>query len=38
MIVSDIHGGSKVLQISYILDSTCNMNFDGEFGELNGKV
>jgi len=28
MIVTDIHGASKVSQIS------CNKNFDGEFGEL----
>jgi len=34
MIVTDIRGGSKVSQISRILDSTCNKNFDGEFGEL----
>jgi len=34
MIVTDIRGGSKVSQISCILDSTYNKNFDGEFGEL----
>jgi len=34
MIATDIRGGSKVSQISCILDSTCNKNFDGEFGEL----
>jgi len=34
MIVTDIRGGSKVLQISCILDRTCKKNFDGEFGEL----
>jgi len=34
MIVTDIRGGSKVSQISCILDSTRNKNFDGEFGEL----
>jgi len=28
----DIRGGSKVSQISCILHSTCNKNFDGEFG------
>jgi len=34
MIVTDIHGGSKVSKISCILDSTCNKNVGGEFGEL----
>jgi len=34
MIVVGIGGKSKVSQISCILDSTCNKNFDGEFGEL----
>jgi len=34
MIVTDIRGGSKVSQISCNLVSTCNNNFDGEFGEL----
>jgi len=34
MIVTDIRGRSKVSQIRCILDSTCNTNFDGEFGEL----
>jgi len=34
MIVMDVRGGNRVLQISCILDSTCNKNFDGEFGEL----
>jgi len=34
MIVTDIRGGSEVSQISAFLDSTCNKNFDGEFGEL----
>jgi len=34
MIVTDIRGGSKVSQINCSLDSTCNKNFDGQFGEL----
>jgi len=34
MIIVDIRGGSKVSQISCILDSTCNKSFDGESGEL----
>jgi len=34
MIVTDVHGGSKVSHISCILDSTYNKNFNGEFGEL----
>jgi len=34
MIDTDIRGGSKVSQTSCILHSTCNKNFDGEFGEL----
>jgi len=34
MIVTDIRGGNKVLQISCILASMCNKKFDGEFGEL----
>jgi len=28
----DIRGGNRVSQISCILDSMCNKNFDGEFG------
>jgi len=31
---ADIRGGNRVSQVSCILDSTCNKNFDGEFGEL----
>jgi len=34
VIVTDIRGGNTVSQISCILDSTCNKNFDGEFGQL----
>jgi len=30
----DIRGGNRVSQIICILDSTCNKNFDEEFGEL----
>ena len=34
VIVTDIRGGNRVSQISCILDTMCNKNFDGEFGEL----
>jgi len=34
MIVTDIRGRSKISQISCILDSTCNKNIHGEFGEV----
>jgi len=34
VIVMDIRGGNRVSQISCILDSTRNKNFDREFGEL----
>jgi len=31
----DIRGGNRVSQISFVLDSTCNKNFDGEFVIVN---
>ena len=34
VIVTDIRDGSKVLQISYILDSACSKKFDDINGEL----